>query len=132
MTKMKKKKKKKKTSWIVIKITNKSRHSVIMMLYCSHFLILMRFEIFWLWKSISSILKNIKENPNDKLDSLFFFREFINIKQMYNKIFVFSKVDNLIFDFILFMIVLILNNNVFESNIKSIKNIFRIKIHLLC
>ncbi|KAF7502010.1 hypothetical protein GJ744_010445, partial [Endocarpon pusillum] len=41
------------------------------------------------------------------------------------KIFVFSEVNNLIFDPVLLMIILALNNDAFESNIRSVRDIFR-------
>ena len=54
----------------------------------------------------------------------------INTKQIHSKIFVFSKVENLIFNPILLIIVFALINNAFESNIKSVKDIFRIRVRL--
>jgi Protein of unknown function (DUF3435) len=47
---------------------------------------------------------------------------------MYSKIFVFSEVDNLIFDPILLMIVFALEDDAFESNIKSVQDIFRTRV----
>ena len=47
---------------------------------------------------------------------------------MYSKIFIFSEVDNLIFDPVLLMIVLALDDDAFESNIRSVRDIFRARV----
>jgi Protein of unknown function (DUF3435) len=60
--------------------------------------------------------------------TLSFLRGLINTKQIYSKIFVFSKVDNLIFDPVLLMIILALNDDAFEFNIRSVRDIFRTRV----
>lgn len=67
-------------------------------------------------------LKNIIKSLNDI--SIFLFIIFIFIKSIYKKIFIQYEINDLIFDIILFMIMLVIFDNVFKSQIRLIKNIF--------
>jgi hypothetical protein len=46
----------------------------------------------------------------------------------HSEIFIRSEIENFIFNFILLVIIFALNDDAFEINIKSIKNIFRIRV----
>jgi hypothetical protein len=127
LVKMMKMKKKRIILWITTGIINRPGHSAIMMSRCSYSLIWKGHGISWLWRSTLNIPKDTRGSLNGKLGTLLPSRT-CNTKQIHSKIFVFSKVNNFIFNPVLLIIVLALDDDAFKSNIKSARDIFRTRV----
>ena len=74
--------------------------------------------IFWLWRSISNILKDIRKCLSGELSY------YLPLCPRLQQNFHLSEVNNLVFNSVLLMIVLALDDNAFESNVKSVRDIF--------
>jgi|SRR5271170_4119312 len=88
-------------------------------------------QTFWSWRLTLAIQKDISGSLNGKLMHLSFFTKSF-AHEAAQQIFLMSEVEHLIFDPILIVVVFALADGAFESEIKSVADVFRTRLKAPC